>query len=288
MNPKFVDVNGIKTRYLEDGSGEPIVLIHGGQYGSNSNAYNWKLNFEGLSKHFHVYAIDKFGMGYTDNPQSDEEYTMDPLLKHASGFLDALGIEKTTLVGHSRGGLLATRLAADHSNRVSTLVIVNSGSLAPSLPSGGTDFHRDLGKKMEGQPTMEKVEIEPIMYSYSRKHITQDYLDELFKIAKLPKTIESKEKMKVLGGKLFYPSVGKVKEETLQMIEKGRLKAPTLIIWGLNDPSADVKNGLAITQIIGAKITKTQMHILNEAGHFSYREQPEDFNQSVINFAAKN
>ncbi|MFQ6011271.1 MAG: alpha/beta fold hydrolase, partial [Nitrososphaerales archaeon] len=267
MNPKFVDVKGIKTRYMESGSGKPIVLIHGGQYGSNSNAYNWKLNFEGLSKHFHVYAIDKFGMGYTDMPQSDEEYTMEPLLKHTYNFLDAVGIEKTTLVGHSRGGLLATRVAADHNERVSTLVIVDSGSLAPSLPSGGTNFHQDLGKKMEGQPTMEKVEIEPIMYSYSRKHITQDYLDELFKIAQLPKIMEAKEKMKVLGGKMFYPSVGKVKGETLKMLEEGKLKAPTLIIWGLNDPSADVRTGLALAQIVGAKISKTQMHILNEAGH---------------------
>ena len=68
-NPKFVDVEGIKTRYFEAGSGEALVLIHGGHFGSYSSADYWKLNFTPLSRHFHVFALDKMGQGFSDNPK---------------------------------------------------------------------------------------------------------------------------------------------------------------------------------------------------------------------------
>ncbi len=68
--PKFRNVDGIRTRYYEAGIGEPLVLIHGGSFGSYYSADHWSLNFDGLSKHFHVYAFDKLGQGYTDNPRS--------------------------------------------------------------------------------------------------------------------------------------------------------------------------------------------------------------------------
>ena len=72
---KFVDVNGIRTRYFEAGQGEAMVLVHGAQFGRAAGAsHNWMPIFPSLAKHFHVYALDKLGMGLTDNPKSDEGY----------------------------------------------------------------------------------------------------------------------------------------------------------------------------------------------------------------------
>jgi 2-hydroxy-6-oxo-6-(2'-carboxyphenyl)-hexa-2,4-dienoate hydrolase len=66
---KYIDVNGIRTRYLEAGDGEPLVLFHGGNMGSANLAEcaeDWELNMPGLSRHFRVIAVDKLGQGFTD------------------------------------------------------------------------------------------------------------------------------------------------------------------------------------------------------------------------------
>ena len=110
QNAKFVTVDGSKTRYFEGGNGETLVLISGGSFGSYYSADHWSLNFDELSKRFRVCAFDKLGMGYTDNPKSDADYTMSAVIDHAYGFLRAIGINKATLVGHSRGALPAARI----------------------------------------------------------------------------------------------------------------------------------------------------------------------------------
>ena len=63
MKIKYVDVNGIRTRYLEAGTGEPLLLVHGGGFGRcyNASANDWDLNIDGFAKSFHVFAIDKIG-----------------------------------------------------------------------------------------------------------------------------------------------------------------------------------------------------------------------------------
>jgi len=285
MDLKFINVKGINTSYRDGGRGDPLVLIHGGQYGAHSSSsYSWSMNIKALSEHFHVYAIDKFGMGDTDIPQSDSEYVFNPTLSHIYDFLDAVGIEEAGLVGHSRGALPAVRIAVDHPDRVKAVIVVNSNTMAPADPSTKLSFYEDMAKKSAGTPTLEKSQIEAVSYSYGTKHITEDYQEELFRLAQLPKLQEAKKKMKSLARKQFNPSIIKAKEQTLDLIRNGRLKTPTLIIWGLNDPSANVKLGLNLMQIVGKSEHRSQFHVINEAGHFVYREQPDEFNRSVLNF----
>lgn len=284
MKPKFVDVNGINTRYFEKGRGEPLVLVHGGQYGSYYSAYSWSLNIEGLSRSFHLYAFDRLGMGYTDNPKTDEEYTMTATLKHTHDFLVALGIKEASLIGHSRGAFVIARLALDYPDLAKCLVIIDSQTLAPDDPSTPKNFYEDLEMKAPEVETRESVQLEPTANSYSRNHITKDFVEELYNVASLPKTIQARQKMKTTAGNLFLNDLNKKRQETLEMINAGRLKVPALILWGLNDPSAPLKLGLNLFQIISSQIPRSQLHIFNQAGHYSFREHPEDFNRVVTNF----
>src|SRR5688572_3544497 len=103
---RFVEVDGIRTRYYEDGEGETLVLFHGGDPGSLYSLDSWSLNLAALAGRFHVVAVDKLGMGYTDNPRTPLDYAPGAVLAHAQGFLDALAIDRAHLVGHSRGGSL--------------------------------------------------------------------------------------------------------------------------------------------------------------------------------------
>jgi 2-hydroxy-6-oxo-6-(2'-carboxyphenyl)-hexa-2,4-dienoate hydrolase len=86
---KWMDVDGVRTRYFDEGEGERIVFIHGVQMGStdgSSSARTWDLNFAALSSSFNTISLDRLGQGYTDNPKSDANYTMHAIVQHAIGF----------------------------------------------------------------------------------------------------------------------------------------------------------------------------------------------------------
>src|SRR3954471_2892555 len=92
--PKTIDVDGIGTRYYEAGSGDPIVMIYGGNFGtsdSGSSAYTWSRNWRALAEHHRVILPDKLGQGHTDNPRNDD-YTMRAVVQHLAGFLRAMDL----------------------------------------------------------------------------------------------------------------------------------------------------------------------------------------------------
>src|SRR3990172_10515587 len=129
METKYIDIKGIRTRYLEAGTGEPLLLAHGGHFGMYCSANDWDLNIEGFARSFHVFAVDKIGCGFTDNPQSDDEYTIGRAVEHVCDFINITGLGKVHLIGHSRGGYLATRLSLEQPQLVKSLTIVDSATL---------------------------------------------------------------------------------------------------------------------------------------------------------------
>src|SRR4051794_33584404 len=84
FEPKFVDVDGIRTRYYEVGeqNQEVILLIHGFFFDHKVSANTWMFNLAGLGQRYHVYAADKMGHGLSDNPKSLDEYTQHHLVQH--------------------------------------------------------------------------------------------------------------------------------------------------------------------------------------------------------------
>ena len=102
---KFVDVDGIQTRYFEAGSGETVLLVHGGNFGSPhccDCSLDWNLNFDGLAEQFHVVALDKLGQGLTAIPSNENDYTMDAVVRHTLRFMEILNLSDVHVVGHSR------------------------------------------------------------------------------------------------------------------------------------------------------------------------------------------
>jgi 2-hydroxy-6-oxonona-2,4-dienedioate hydrolase len=282
---KFVTVDGIKTRYFEAGSGENLVLVSGGSFGSYYNAYHWSLNFADLCSHFHVYALDKLGQGFTDNPKRDSDYTITAVIDHVYGFLQALDIKRATLVGHSRGALAVARIAVDHPELVKTLVILGSSTLPAEDPLTPPDFYKKLNENPPPIPDREFVRREPEANSYSNSHIKEDFVDAMLEIALLPKQQEARDKMERLSDDVFLPDVRRKKYETLDLISAGRLQAPTIIIWGFNDPSAPVKLGLDLFNLVSSVVDQSQLHVFNHAGHYVFREHAPEVNQLITNFA---
>lgn len=282
-NEKFVDVNGIRTRYFDEGKGEALALFHGGNFGQQDNvdcAENWDLNWEGFAESFHVYAVDKVGQGFTDNPK-DDEYTIQAVVRHAFGFIHAMGLKKVHLVGHSRGGYLVTRLTLEHPDMVTTCTVVDSSTTAP-----GVNKYRANLLANAPRPLLTKESIKWVTEQFSSTygHITESWLQVRERVAKEPKNHDAVTKMAALDKELFLPTLLKQKDETLGWIKGGRLKTATLLVWGHNDPSAVIAGGIELFNLVASSVPRSQFHILNKSGHYSYREHPKDFVRVVSDF----
>ncbi len=282
---KFVDVDGIRTRYFEAGSGETVLLVHGGNFGSPHAcdcAMDWSLNFNGLAEHFHVVAVDKLGQGFTDIPNSQDDYTMDAVVRHANRFIETLDLSDVHVVGHSRGGYLTCRLTLEFPERVKSCIIIDSNTGAPGQGRNHIEF-ADTPKPYLSRASQRWV-LEG--YSYNPKVVTEDWLDELEEIAALPTCQAAVEAMEDggLNNRLFLPSVGRGKAEMFDWLMDRGMQRPTLLVWGLDDPTATLDQGFAYYEILARKEPRTEMHILNASGHFSYREHPAAFNETLRGF----
>lgn len=136
-NPEIGDtvhVNGIRTNYHDVGSGPPVVLIHGSGPGVSAWA-NWRLTLPALSEQHRMLAPDVLGFGYTDRPAGGR-YDLEAWTEHLVGFLDALELERVSLVGNSFGGALALNVAATAPGRVDKLVLMGSVGVPFTLTPG--------------------------------------------------------------------------------------------------------------------------------------------------------
>jgi pimeloyl-ACP methyl ester carboxylesterase len=108
-------------------------------------------------------------------------------------------------------------------------------------------------------------------------------VEAILKIALLPKTIEATQKAERLNSG-FFEDLAAMKTETMQWIEAGRLKAPTLILWGFNDPSAPVILGMHLLRVIAPVVPRTEFHVINEAAHYLFREKYQEVNHIITDF----
>jgi pimeloyl-ACP methyl ester carboxylesterase len=281
---KFIDVDGISTRYFERGSatGEPMVLVHGDNPGNRGSAVDWEFNADGLAESgFRVFAVDKIGCGYTDNPPRDEDYVIGSSVAHVAAFIRALGLGPVHLVGHSRGGYTVTRMTLEHPELVRTLVIVDSSSLM--TPPNPENRLREAEALAFPDPR-EQHRYALRVNSFAGDHITEAFLDKVLEVQALPKTVEARA-----AWNRFYPTFGADivarQAETHQWIRDGGITCPTLVMWAYNDPSATmVRCGIPCMDLILPSVPRSEMHILTRAGHFCFREQPEAFNGAVVDF----
>ena len=132
---KDVEANGIRTNYLEAGSGDQhVVLVHGSGPGVTAYA-NWRGVLPVLGERFHVVAPDMVGFGYSERPK-DVTYRLDTWADQTVAVMDTLGIEKAHLVGNSFGGAIALRLTTRHPDRVDKLVLMGSVGVAFPITEG--------------------------------------------------------------------------------------------------------------------------------------------------------
>ncbi|MCX6500502.1 MAG: alpha/beta fold hydrolase [Arthrobacter sp.] len=123
-----VDVGGTRLRYRKTGSGEPVLLLHG----IGQSLDDWTEQHERLAARHTVYSVDLPGFAYSDRLSG--RATLAKLAGVLPSFLDAIGVhEPLPVMGNSLGGAVAMKLAADHPDRVSALVLANSAGFGKEV-----------------------------------------------------------------------------------------------------------------------------------------------------------
>lgn len=307
---KFVDVDGVRTHYFEAGSGEAMLLVHGGHYGMEGSALGWMPVFTHLAAHFNVIAIDKLGMGLTDKPASDEEYTMQATVQHLYKFMETLGIDQVHLVGHSRGALPVANIAMNHPELVKTLTLFDTNTLAPGdPPARGPNL-----PSFEGSPpTIESKEsirqrVLTTSSTFHKNFVIDEYVEASFETASKgwkkirevavrfdalrkrfielnPEKVQARPALANNSGTGWW--LYEVKDQTLADLKAGRLKTPTAIIWGFNDPTGTSRPhglGLELFELVSKSVDRAQLHFINLAGHAPYRLYPREVTHLIVGF----
>jgi 2-hydroxy-6-oxo-6-(2'-carboxyphenyl)-hexa-2,4-dienoate hydrolase len=280
---RFVDVGKVRTRVYEDGAGEPLVLIHGGGFGTLYSLDSWSLVLPPLAERFRVVAFDKLGQGHTGEPRNDD-YTFGALLSHTLDLLDSLTLGPAHLVGHSMGAFLGTRIAIERPDLARTLVLVDSNTTAPDDPRyPWTAFYDGLEARLPpDHPTRESVRMEPVEQSSSPDHVTDDFVERLYAIALLRR--DEDPAREAARAPFWTDSIVAARQENLRDLDERGLPVPTLVVWGADDPSAPVPLAYTLFERIARRTEHAELHVLARAGHYSYREQPDAFTRLLAAF----
>jgi pimeloyl-ACP methyl ester carboxylesterase len=269
---RTVLVHDQRIAYLDVGAGPPVILIHG----FGGSMWQWEHQQHALSQHFRVLTLDLPGAGLSDKPEID--YRPDQMLDLFVGFMDAVEIPQTTLVGNSMGAGLAIGMALARSTRVAKLVLIGglpqhvmekltSPSIRRALETSAPSWLVSLGNWLFGGLMIESV------------------LQEIVHDPALltPAVIERSKRNRQRPG-LIKPIMAV--RENLPLWESGfaarigEITHPTLVIWGEEDRVFPIAVGEELHQTIKG----SQFIRIPKAGHIPQWERPDLVNQELITF----
>ena len=271
---KYITVNGINIRYVVKGNGPPILLIHGfGEF-----LETWWFNIDPLSEHYRIYAMDLPGHGLSDKPAID--YNLPFARESAIHFMQALDIERASLVGHSLGGLLGISVAINFPDKVDRLILVDSGGLAEDAPL----LYRLCTLPIVGNVIIKSTVKSFIKHGikkafYNPDLVTEEMIDLDYEFLKMPGTKEALLSIIRNGVSLSGPYPEIVMTDKLHLI-----KCPTLLIHGEEDEVIPV----VYAQKAYKLIPKARLEVINECGHCPHIEKASQFNKLVVAFLQSN
>jgi 3-oxoadipate enol-lactonase len=259
QDTQSVNVNGVEIAYRFDGPQDGRVLLVANSLMANGSM--WDGNVTAFSDRYRVLRYDKRGHGGSSVVPGP--YTISQLADDAVGLLDALKIEKVHFMGLSIGGMIGQQLGARYPERIHSLSLCNTASEMPP---------RSLWE--ERFQTARTQGIADLVDGTIGRWFTAPF------IKRAPQEIEKVRQM-ILGTNVDgYIGCGSAVRDMAQSTMLLKIKAPTLVLSGRDDPACTVEQGFVLNRLIDG----SRMVIIEEAAHLSNIEQPQRFNQTVREF----
>lgn len=278
------DWRGYSVKYAVQGTGQPIVLIHG--FGACIG--HWRKNIPVLAQAgYRVYAIDLLGFGESEKPAID--YSLELWKVLLQDFWKAHIKEPALFVGNSIGGLLALMILADDPQTAKGGVVLNC---AGSLNHRPEDLPKPLSLAMGVFSKLINSPITgPLLFSQVRQKfrirgaLKQVYgnraaiTPELVEILHRPAYDEGAQK--VFASVLTAPP-GPRPEALLNQISQ-----PLLVIWGESDPWTPIQAATRYRELANDPTQCVDFHSIPETGHCPHDERPEIVNQLILDWVSR-
>jgi pimeloyl-ACP methyl ester carboxylesterase len=266
---RFVQIDGMNVHYRDEGSGEPVVLVHG----VLSSLHTWDGWAEELKRERRVIRLDLPSFGLT-GPGTEAQQGIDYYVEFMSKFLDAIGIERVSMAGNSLGGGITWAFAARYPERVDKIVLLNASGFI-------SDDDKLSLFKLAGSPVLK-----PLVRYCTPRYLVAVFVKQVYGDTKRldPDTITryyrllrregNRDVLTSFGGTATFSSLSDVKA-ALASIE-----APALIIWGDMDSWIPVEHAYLFHEAM----PKSELIIYEGAGHIPMEEIPSETVADVINF----
>ena len=262
-----IQVGDLAISITDAGVGPPVLLLHGLGCGKRM----WLHQIRVLKQRFRVIAYDQRGHGLTDAPAVATSYSASHLARDLVGVLDALKIERASIVGFSLGGGPALALAASRPERVSRLVLADVGAGADDPVKIEAMARRwvDLIRRGEAGELVSDMLRSELFKVYARRNVRRrNHMAALIRATPI-------------HGLRFTLSEVLAKRKSLFRLT-GVLKSvqtPTLVVVG----QLDYVCGKA-ARLLAQTIPNASLKIIENSGHMSPLEQPAAFNAALMEF----
>lgn len=279
---RTIEVGGVATHVVEVGDGDPLLMLHGAGPATSAR-FSFGSFLPDLAPHFRVVAADMPGYGGSGSlPGAD---TPANVATHVLALMDALDLPRAVVLGHSRGGRIATELTFAAPERVTHLVIVCSGSAAPGghrTESGGfTDAAKAIvAFGADGDTSYET-------FAASRRGVLHrpELLDDEFLRAAYDEIVASGQldryirQMRANDPLNFYHQ-----QDAAAFVEKLRqITVPVCVIWGREDAVAPWDRATGLVEVV----PDVEFHVLPHCGHSPMVEQPCALLDLLTGFVAR-
>ena len=241
-----------KFRFLEEGEGEPLLLLHG-LFGALSN-FEYLIEFFCKTNKVIVPLLPLFELDIFHT-------TVSGLEKHVQKFIELRGYENINLLGNSLGGHIALVHVLKHPERIKSLILTGSSGL----------FENGMGDSYPKRGDYEYIKKKTALTFYDPAMATKELVDEVFEI-----TINRIKVIKVI-------SLAKSAIRSNLGEELNQVKQPTLLIWGNNDTITPPFVGREFNRLI----PNSELYFIDKCGHAPMMEVPHEFNDILNSFLTK-
>jgi pimeloyl-ACP methyl ester carboxylesterase len=256
-------IDGVRVHVIEQGNGFPVLLIHG--FGGST--YDFRTLIPALAERFRVIAVDLPGFGFSD--RDAPELSGPAWVEMLRALLQRLGVERAIVIGHSMGGMVAQRFAAEHPKMVERLVLIASPRADQRPP-----FRADSRVASALLACLQGL-------TYGLGGITRVARRTVADPA-LMSGEALEEHLRPLRVRGSAAAVRQLVRDAAreEPVDLARVTTPTLLLWGSEDRIVPLKVG----EELRALLPNARLEVVQGAGHMVLEERPEETHQIVLRF----
>jgi len=255
-----ITANNQTVSYIDEGSvnASTIIFIHGFPL----NKTMWNRQIGELKENFRVIAYDIRGHGNSD--AGDDDFSIELFVNDLLSLMDALKINKTILCGLSMGGYIALNAIENYPDRFTALLLCDTNCAADSSEA-----------KEKRMKTIKLIKVKGL------EQYAEESLKKLFAPISVSKHIEEitivREMIIKTSKQVLFKTLHALAERAETCTKLHEIKVPVLILVGKDDEITPPDLALSMHE----KIKSSTIHIIDDAGHLSNMENPEQFNDQL-------